>query len=429
MRKILEQELGKIKVSEGGEKYLNSVSEKVIAVLKKRAKKKNIDATPFVGGSLAKNTLIRKKKQDVDIFLRFGRKYSEEEISKLIKKIFFLFRVPGERIKVKRLHGSRDYYKILFKKSGILVEVVPVVRISKVEQARNLTDLSYFHVNYIKKKIGKDKKLADEIKLAKSFAHGQGCYGAESYIQGFSGYALELLVTHYKTFNRFLREMVKVEDKLIIDQEKQYKTKEQIIKELNPTKLKSPIILIDPTFKERNTARALSKERFKKFQKSAKRFLENPHSEFFEPKKINILKMRERAIDERGIFAVFEFSTKKQPGDIAGTKLLKFSKFFNKELKKYFDVAKWEFDYPGLKSARIYLVMKRKKEIIILGPEIHRELAVKAFKKKHRIWYIEENRIKSARATDFSVKEFSKRFKKTHKKTIKQMSIRKVRII
>ncbi|MBD3252791.1 hypothetical protein GF386_03610, partial [Candidatus Pacearchaeota archaeon] len=54
-----------------------------------------------------------------------------------------------------------------------------------------MTDLSYFHVNHILKKIKKNKNLSDEIRLAKKFAYSQNCYGAESYIHGFSGYALE----------------------------------------------------------------------------------------------------------------------------------------------------------------------------------------------------------------------------------------------
>jgi tRNA nucleotidyltransferase (CCA-adding enzyme) len=429
MKKVIEQELEKIKLSKESEEYLENIADKSIKVLEKRLNKKKINATPFIGGSLAKGTLIRKKKQDIDIFLRFDKNYSEEEIKRLFRKLFFWFWIPGERVKVKKLHGSRDYYKIIFKKSGISVEVVPTLKISKPEQARNLTDLSYFHVNYIKKKISEDKRIADEIKLAKSFAHGQNCYGAESYIKGFSGYALEILVAYYKNFNRFLKEIAKAESRIVLDPAKHFKTKEQILKELNPTKTKSPIILIDPTFKERNAARALSLETFKRFKKSAIEFLENPNVEFFEPKKIRIIELREVAKEHKGIFAVFEISTKKQPGDIAGSKLLKFSKFLNKEAKRYFDVEKWEFDYPGLKRARVYSVLKRKKEIVFVGPEVHRELAVKNFKKKHPIWYIEDGKIKSARPTDISVKKFLRKFKKAHKKTMKQMAIKKIKIV
>ena len=46
--------------------------------------------------------------------------------------------------------------------------------------------------------------------------------------------------------------------------------------DLNSSKLNSPIIPIDPTYKQRNVLAALSKETFEMFQKSCKEFLENP---------------------------------------------------------------------------------------------------------------------------------------------------------
>ena len=73
--------------------------------------------------------------------------------------------------------------------------------------------------------------------------------------------------------------------------------------------------------------------------------------------------------------------------------------------------------------------IKRKTEIITLGPNVHFKKSVIKFKEKHPIWYIEEGKIKSSKPTDLSIKEFMKGFKKTYKKVIKQMSIRKIKII
>ena len=53
-------------------------------------------------------------------------------------------------------------------------------------------------------------KILDEIRLAKAFCHANGCYGAESYIKGFSGYALELLVYHYGSFQKFVKAITKL---------------------------------------------------------------------------------------------------------------------------------------------------------------------------------------------------------------------------
>ena len=46
--------------------------------LKKRLKILNIDAEVFVGGSYAKNTMIKKDSYDIDIFLRFSKDHKEK---------------------------------------------------------------------------------------------------------------------------------------------------------------------------------------------------------------------------------------------------------------------------------------------------------------------------------------------------------------
>ncbi len=109
--------------------------------------------------------------------------------------------------------------------------------------------------------------------------------------------------------------------------------------------------------------------------------------------------------------------------------MLKFSKVISKELSRYFEIIEQEFDYFGDKKAEIYYVLKRKNEIVITGPSVYYHEAVKRFKEKHPIWYIEDGRVKSAKSTDMTIKEFLKNFKKRHRITIKEMGITKVKII
>lgn len=427
--KILASELERIRISNEEISYLKNLTNLIVGSLNKKIKKKGIVAEVFVGGSLAKDTLIRKNNYDVDIFVRFSKKYSEEEINNFMRKIFFWFNVPGQRVKVKKIHGSRDYYKIILKsRKGFSFEVVPSIKINDPNEARNITDLSYFHVNYIKKK-SPNKKVIDQILLAKSFCHAQKCYGAESYVRGFSGYALEILMTHYKDFRKFLIEMIKAEEQLIIDPEKLYKNKKEITDSLSKAKLQGPIVLIDPTFKYRNASNALSQETFDRFKSKAKAFLKDPSPSFFEYKRVDIPRLRGVAQEVKGILGVFELRTKKQEGDIAGSKMLKFSKVLTREVEKYFDIIESEYDYWGEKKANIYYVLKRKAEIVRHGPSIYNKQAVAAFKQKHRIWYEEDGRVKSAKSTDLSLKEFLKLFNRTHKKTLKQMDVKKVRIV
>tara|TARA_Y100000310_G_C20642656_1_gene794835 strand:+ start:711 stop:2012 length:1302 start_codon:yes stop_codon:yes gene_type:complete len=429
VKKVLDSEVEKIRVSDEEITYLKNLTNLVIGQLNKKIEKRGITADVFVGGSLAKDTLIKKSKYDVDLFVRFSKKYSEEEIKAHMKKIFFWFRVPGQRIRKKRIHGSRDYYRIDIKsRKGFSFEIVPTVKVTDPKNARNITDLSFFHVNYIKKKAS-SQKIVDQILLAKSFCHAQKCYGAESYIRGFSGYSIEILVSHYKDFRKFLMAMIKAEDQLILDPGKLYKSKKEIIDTLSKAKLQGPVVLVDPTFRERNAANALSKETFARFKTSARSFLREPNYSFFEYKRVDIPYFRGTAQEVKGIFAVLEIRTKKQAGDIAGSKMLKFSKVLTREMEKYFDVIEQEYDYWGSQQSNVYYVLKRKTEIIHHGPSIYKKKAAQAFKDKHRIWYEEDGRVKSAKPTDLSIKEFLQKFNKLHRKTIKQMGIRKVRVV
>ena len=427
---ILKEEVERIKLSDEELSNLSEITKEVVSSLDKKIKRLGIKASVFVGGSLAKNTIIRKKKYDIDLFIRFDSKYTEEDIKKQMKRIFFWFRIPKHKFKLKKIHGSRDYYQLIprFNKN-LSFEIIPNLKINKPSEARNITDLSYFHVNYIKKKVQKNKKLLEEIMLAKSFCHGQKCYGAESYIKGFSGYALELLIVYFKNFENFIETISKTDGKIIMDVEKLYKSNEEIIKELNPSKKESPIILIDPTFKERNAAGALSVETYNKFKDSCKKFLKSPSLEFFENKGVDIVHFDNTAKELNGIFAVFEIKTKKQEGDIAGSKMLKFSRVFSNELKNYFDILEEEFDYWGEKKANIYYVLKRKSEIVFEGPSIHYHEAAEKFKKAHPIWYVKDGKIKAAKPVDLSVNEFLKYFNKKFKKTMREMSIKKVKLV
>ena len=67
----------------------------------------------------------------------------------------------------------------------------------------------------------------------------------------------------------FIKEIIRMDPKkakLVIDQEKLYGNTEQVLTLINPSKKISPIILIDPTYRERNASSSLSEETFYKFQ-------------------------------------------------------------------------------------------------------------------------------------------------------------------
>ena len=168
------------------------------------------------------------------------KKYLKEDLSELTSKILNKLKLKSP---ISRIHGSRDYFRVDME-PGLYFEIVPVMKVTNPKNAENITNLSYYNVKYINKRL--DEKLSDDVIVAKSFCHANNVYGAESHIKGFSGYSLELLIHHYKGFLRFISEIAKSkEEKIIIDTEKHYTNKKRVLIDMNSSKLESPIILVE----------------------------------------------------------------------------------------------------------------------------------------------------------------------------------------
>jgi tRNA CCA-adding enzyme len=376
---VLREQLKLIVLSSEEISRMTSVSEDFIASLKKKG------LTAFVGGSLAKGTMVnREGKQDIDIFIVFD--YSEDILK--LEKVLGKIKLPG---KLKKVHGSRDYFQIDC--DDIILEVIPVVRNEDPELAENVTDVSLSHVKYIKDEVNKNPGISDEIRLAKAFCQAQRCYGAESYVKGFSGYSLEVLVIHFGGFVKFLKGVGKVR---VIDPLKYFKSEREVLNEINASKLMSPIVLVDPTYKYRNVTAGLGEETFEKFNILASNFLKKPALDYFERKPIDVEGLKKMS----GTFVKLDLKTDRQEGDIAGTKMKKLLDFFAKELgRKQQKVLVKEFDYDGGQTAEGYLVVAEKPEIELRGPPVGLDDAIKKFikakgknvvKKKGHYWYKEK---------------------------------------
>ncbi len=416
---VLKEVLKENKLSKEDLEKINSHLDEFLKKFEKKIKNLKIKAEIFIGGSFAKATLIKRKNYDIDIFVRFPK--NKKEMSNLLYKALRDFK------NFSLVHGSRDYFRV--KKGNIFFEVIPVIKIKNQKEAENITDLSFFHVKYIKKKL--TKKISDEVILAKKFCFANNCYGAESYINGFSGYALELLIYHYKGFLNFIKAMAKtkVKDKVIIDIEKHYKNKQEIMMNLNSSKLKSPIILIDPTYKQRNALAALSEETFEKFKKSCKSFLKNLNKKAFEIKEPDLEKIKKDAKKKDYEFILIEAKTDKQEGDVAGSKLLKFYKLLSCEIEKLFIIKNKGFDYNEKQSAKYFFVVKRKKEILIPGPLLKDKINVKKFREKHKNIFEKAGRVYSREKINFSINDFINNWKNNNKEKLKGMSIEELKII
>src|SRR3989338_968830 len=425
IQSILKNVLKRISPSDAELNEIDAFLKKFLVDFEEQYKNLNLDLEVFVGGSFAKKTIVRRDNYDIDVFVRFDKKYKNEDISRYLEKILIRMRSNFEKI-----HGSRDYFRIKTEAGKhFYLEIIPVIKVKNPREAENITDLSYSHVNYIKKNV-KNKELLDNIRLAKEFAYACHCYGAESYITGFSGYGLELLIFNYKSLLKFIKEIAKHKqedkkdkDKIIIDIEKHYKNKKEIMMNINSSKLASPIVLVDPVFKQRNVLAALNEETFLRFKDCCKKFLKNPSEEAFELHKKDLNEIKKKADKNKYEFILIQALTNKQEGDIAGSKLLKFYNHLSSEINRLFDIKDKGFNYNEKQDARYYFVVKSKEGILIKGPEVKMKENFESFKKAHKNYFITKGKVYSKEKVNFSLKGFFKHWKNKNADKIKDMSI------
>lgn len=337
---------------------------------------KKINAIAIAGGSVAKGTFL-KDDYDIDIFVRFDYdEYLGKDISKILENIL----KPFKPIKV---HGSRDYFQI---KNKLKFEIVPVLNVSKPEKAVNVTDMSPLHINWVKKY----PKFKDDIRLAKQFCKANNVYGAESYIKGFSGHVLDVLIIHYKGFINLLKASKKWKKHTVLDFYNKHKG--DALKNLNHSKI-SDLIVIDPILPERNAAAALSEEKINLFKKAAKMFLQKPSKEFFIKKEITIEDLKKKTRKNKLI--LIESTPLKGKEDVIGSKLLKAFTYIKKQivLNEFSLIdSGWKWN----KKSLFYFIAKDEilsKEVKRTGPPLKSKKNVERFKKKHKKTFVKKRRI------------------------------------
>ncbi len=388
---------------------------------------KRYGARIFIGGSLAKQTLVKRDTSyDIDIFILFPYakfKSKSHELSKFLEQA-----LKHSKIRYITLKGSRNYFQV--QAQQLTLELIPILAIKRASEALNITDISPLHVSYVLSQIKKNKKLADEIKLAKSFCYAADCYGAESYIRGFSGYALEVLVSHYGSFLKFINATTKwnMKEKIIVDPRHYYKSKKQLLEEMNEAKLHSPIILVDPVQRERNAAAALSYETLKKFIETSKKFLAHPSESYFFKEKSDITKLESQAKRARAKLIILKALSYKNKVDIAGAKLKKLYEFLCFLLKKNgFKVLKGEFEFnEKTLEAKFYFILKEpSQKYLVRGPPLNvQEKYITAFKKKWPKAFIKQGKLWAKSKRDITnIKELLKSISKAQ---LREMGIKSV---
>lgn len=370
----------------------------VLKTLQRRADKSGVDVTFFLGGSVAKGTNLAGD-ADIDIFARFSsKKHGTDNLSELLSNL-----MPKD---AKRVHGSRDYFQFRRKIAGqsVLFEVVPVLRIRNYKKAQNVTDVSPLHVNYILKRLKKRPQLAKEILLTKLFCKAIKCYGAESYINGFSGHVLDLLIIHYGSFLDLLKGSTKWKAPVIIDSKGKKMSETELMLAIDKAKRQGPLIIIDPVQPNRNAAAALSKEKYERFITASRAFLANPSESFFKLSPLTRGKVVERYKRVKGDYGektnLLIMSTTALEGkdDVVATKLLMIHRHLIKEAKLHgielFEEG-WEYNKKTRRAIHFFITSDRPLPYLREqeGPHIASKNDSISFKKKHSKTYIRKGRL------------------------------------
>lgn len=336
MKKILKEVLKEIVPSEKEKRELTKLAKKALKLTREIAK--SYKARAILAGSITRDTWLPTKKE-FDIFVLFPEKMKEEEMEKAGLEI-------GKKV-IKKLNGE---FKIEYAEhpyvsglvNGFDIDIVPCYALKSLEKIKSAVDRTPFHVKYLEKNF--PLKLSNEVRLLKKFLDANSLYGADAKTEGFSGYSCELLIMKFKSFLNLIKEAAKWKPGEIIDLEKFYEEKDYAA--LRRKFKNQPLILIDPTDKNRNTAAALSIYNFFKFKKLAKDFLENPSKTFFEKKEAKpmsieefIAKKSERETD----FIFITFSPPKVVPDILWPQLRKFAS----RLQNILEERKYEFKVFG----------------------------------------------------------------------------------
>ncbi|NOX71432.1 MAG: CCA tRNA nucleotidyltransferase [Candidatus Micrarchaeota archaeon] len=275
MQAIINSVKEAIKPKKSEEEAMKKVIAEIIEVTRQILGPLGLDHT--ISGSFIRNTWLTDKKE-FDLFILFPIEYTKGELEKVGLDI-------GKRI-MKSVGGTYEiayaehpYTKGEYK--GFSVDIVPCYKVKSTKNIKSAVDRTPFHNKYMKKHI--TRSLSDEVRLLKKFTKSIGVYGSDIKTMGFSGYLCEILIIHYRKFEKLVKSASTWKPPVFIDIEKHCS-----IADIKTTFKNQPLVAIDPTDAKRNVAAALSPENFMLFVKACEDFVKKPSYDMFFQEKIGI---------------------------------------------------------------------------------------------------------------------------------------------
>jgi tRNA nucleotidyltransferase (CCA-adding enzyme) len=362
---LIEEEVLKIiKPTEEDKKGI----EKVLEIIRERLNKLDFE----VEGSFRKGTWLRQD-TDIDVFVFYpkdvGKEYLERNaLNDIINRI--------KDLDYTLAYAEHPY--VIVNINNVEVDIVPALRVESGDKAITAVDRTPFHTKYVTSHL--DERGKDEVRLLKRFMKGIGVYGAELKVQGFSGYATELLIIYYGNFRKVLEEASKWKHPIKIELTK-------------PMKIFSePLIIPDPVDPKRNVTAAVSLKNIATFSIAAKYYLKNPSIEFFFPSK----KVEEKV---KGDVLILRLNLdEKSSEDIVWGQIKRSVNKIERALKQYgfrvIDVQAW-----GDTNNITIAVQLESKNIgqyyLNIGPQYYSETIEDFIQKNDNIWVGEDGRLYS----------------------------------
>lgn len=203
----------------------------------------------LLGGSFAKGTWLPTN-VDVDVFVLIDPATPEKDFERIGLSIG---RKAAAGFPRGKKYAQHPYVEATV--SGVKVNVVPCYAVQPPDW-KSAADRSPFHVKLVE---GLSEERKTQVRLLKRFMRGVGVYGAEIEVQGFSGYAAEVLVIRYGGFEGVVRHFA----------------------ELKRANEESLFVLTDPVDENRDLARAISNESVGRMVLACRAFLKRPSLAFF----------------------------------------------------------------------------------------------------------------------------------------------------
>ena len=276
-----EQILKDIKPTEQDQREIDEMSDRLVGFLEDTCQKENINAKITVVGSVAKHTAL-KGKSDIDIFMAFPLDVSMDTLK---ETGLYLAHKCNDNFEGDAAHHFASHPYVTSDIDGFEVDFVPCYEIEDGSQLKSAVDRTILHTRYVKANL----RDTDEVLLLKRFMDMTGTYGSEFKVGGFAGYLCELLIIKYGSFEETLKQAAQWKFGHTIDLEG-YGTADQF---------DDPLIVIDPTDKNRNVGAALTLTKFAEFIQSARNYLNSDNKEqYFYP--------LSRSIDKEEILNEFE---------------------------------------------------------------------------------------------------------------------------